>query len=94
MNYDGIKFISIQEKKIIFDVYYAEIEEILLEEKYDECHVILTLKNCVSQSRQKCYMFECLGLENFAALVENYSPVHATWTHTPHSWRRLKVESH
>jgi len=31
INYDGIKLISIQEKKLAVDIYFSEIEEIVLE---------------------------------------------------------------
>jgi hypothetical protein len=31
VNYDGIKLISVQEKKLAVDIYYSEIEEILLQ---------------------------------------------------------------
>lgn len=93
VNFDGIKFISIQEKTIAFEFYYAEIQDIILEEKNDECHVIIQLKNHVSASRQKCFMFECLDLDDFATLIECYSPHHAKWTQSSRSWRRKKVKS-
>jgi hypothetical protein len=31
INYDGIKLISVQEKKLAVDLYYSEIEEIQLQ---------------------------------------------------------------
>jgi len=31
INYDGVKLISIQEKKLAVDIYFAEIEEIVLQ---------------------------------------------------------------
>lgn len=91
VNYDGIKFISVQEKVIAFDFYYSEIEEIILEERYEECYIIIQLRNYVSQSRQKCYMFECLDLEDFALLIEGYCPRLAQWNQQPYNWRRKKV---
>ncbi|ELU17223.1 hypothetical protein CAPTEDRAFT_210514 [Capitella teleta] len=92
VNYDGIKFISVQEKVIAFDFFYSEIEEIILEERYEECHIIIQLKDCVSQSRQKCYMFECLDLEDYALLIEGYCPRLAQWTQHTHNWRRKKFQ--
>jgi len=54
------------------------------------------LKSSVAQSRQKTYLFECLELEELAALIETYSPSHATWVTTGHrtavvGWRQDKV---
>jgi len=31
INYDGVKLISIQEKKLAVDIYFSEIEEIILQ---------------------------------------------------------------
>lgn len=92
VNYDGFKLISIQEKKIIFDLCYSEIERIMLKERHGECHAIILLKNSVSQIRQKTFLFECLELDELAALVECYSPKHATWLNDPvKEWRKYEV---
>jgi len=50
-----------------------------MKERYGECHVVFQLCNSVSQGRQKTYLFECLELDELAALIECYSPSHATW---------------
>ena len=95
VSYNGIKFISLQEKTIVLDLYYAEIENIVLEENHGEYYVIIQLKNLVArQARQKCYMFECIELEDFASLIEVYSPLHASWLkkHPAGSWRKKKVD--
>lgn len=94
VNYDGFKLISIQEKKIIFDLLYSEIDELILKERHGECHVVVLLKNSVSQIRQKTFLFECLELDELAALIESYSPKHATWTDDPvKAWRKYEVSS-
>ena len=94
LNYDGVKFISIEDKMVTFDFYYAEIEKILLEERNEEYYVLVQLKNFVSPHRQKCFMFECLDLEDISSLLEHYSKTHATiWKQSLNNFRKRKVRS-
>ena len=94
VNYDGFKLISIQDKRITFDLSYSEIEEIILCERYGECHVIFQLKDDVLPVRQKTFLFECLELEDLAGLIEFYSPKHAIWSNqTGRSWRKYQVHN-
>ena len=63
----------------------------MLDELYDASYIILVMSDSVSQSQQKCFIFECLNLEDFVSLIEFYSPEHATWTQSSEHWRKAKV---
>lgn len=87
----GIRFVSVQEGRTICDMYYAEVENILLQERYDEYHVIIQLRNCVAQDKQKVYMFECLELDEVASAIEYHSPRLACWVKSGRQWKSHKV---
>ena len=42
-------------------------------------HLLIRLKDTLPQARQKTFLFECLELDEFAELIEFYSPRHAVW---------------
>ena len=94
LNYDGLKLLSVHDKLLILDVYYAEIETILLKESHDEFYIILQLKNIAGRpGRQKCYMFECHDFTDFTSLVEAYCPSLASWIHHPPHWPKQRVRN-
>ena len=86
-------FFCFQKKNITFNIFYSEIEQIILEELRNEYYITIQLKNVTLQSQQKCFLFECLDLEDFARCIEYFSPKHATWLNDTHSWRNRKVQS-
>lgn len=89
----GIRFVSVQEGRTICDMYYAEVENILLQERYDEYHVIIQLRNYVAQDKQKVYMFECLELDEVASAIEYHAPRLACWVKSGRQWKSHKVRS-
>ncbi|KAK2149997.1 hypothetical protein LSH36_427g01001, partial [Paralvinella palmiformis] len=94
IGYEGIQCISLQKKMLLFDYRYDDIEQIMLDELYDASYIILVMSDSVSQSQQKCFIFECLNLEDFVSLIEFYSPEHATWTQSSEHWRKAKFQVH
>ena len=86
-------FFCFQKKNITFNIFYSEIEQIILEELRNEYYITIQLKNVTLQSQQKCFLVECLDLEDFAHCIEYFSPKHATWLNDTHSWRHRKVQS-
>ena len=77
LSHEGVKFISIQEKIIAFEFNYAEIEFILLD--VDDNLATFQLKN-FSLGHQKCYLFECLEVEDIGLLVQSYHPHVCVWS--------------
>ena len=92
LNSKWIITLSWQEKYVSFNFYYSEIESITLEELRNEYYITLQLSCHVTASQQKCFLFECLDLEDFAQVIEFHSPRHATWLEGGNkSWRHRKV---
>ena len=90
-SHTGIRFVSMQEGRVVCDMYYAELETILLQERYNEYHVIIQLRNCVAQDKQKVYMFECLELDEVASAIEYHAPRLAGWVTSGRQWKSHKV---
>ena len=70
-----IKFGSLQEKSIVCEYKYTDIELILVD--INENLLTIQLENGIP-SQQQCYMFECLDLEDLAYLLQSYTPKHNT----------------
>ena len=62
-----------------------------LQERHNEYHVIIQLRNCVAQHKQKVYMFECLELDEVASAIEYHAPRLAGWVTSGRQWKSNKV---
>ena len=62
-----------------------------LQERHNEYHVTIQLRNCVAQHKQKVYMFECLELDEVASAIEYHAPRLAGWVMSGRQWKSNKV---
>mgnify|MGYP001551623209 CR=1 FL=1 len=91
VNHLDIKLISIQEKTIACQHKYAEIESFSVD--FEKSFLTIMLRSR-SQSKQKCYLFEVLDIEDLAALLESYAPELTVWTDWPEEQKnRHKVSN-
>jgi len=71
--------------------------KITLDESRRDGHVTFELKQTaevVTRDKQKVYLFKTLELQDFAELIEAYSPRHATWLAAGRiiiDWKHKKV---
>lgn len=81
VNYDGIKFISVQQKVISYEFTYSEIELIVLPNPVKGAYIIIQLRDTiVSEKIQKCFLFRSDERDTFAELIECYAKHLAMWT--------------
>ena len=77
LSHSSIKLISIQEKTIVVEHKYTDLEMIHID--FEQSYLTLMLRSR-SQGKQKCYLFECLDVEDLAVMLEEYSPNLTTWS--------------
>ena len=77
LSQSSIKLISIQEKTIVVEHKYTDLEMIHID--FERSYLTLMLRSR-SQGKQKCYLFECLDVEDLAVMLEEYSPNLTTWS--------------
>ncbi len=83
ISYMNIKLISILEKTIVYEFGYTDIGVFDIDFNHDL--FTIELHDSVV-NKQKCYMFECLDVEDMAVLLEHYAPHLTTWTQSKYKW--------
>ncbi len=76
-----------QEKTIAMEHRYSEIDSLHID--FENNSFTLMLENESAQGKQKCYMFECLDIEDLATTLNEYA-ADLVRTHNAHSMPRFK----
>lgn len=86
-----IKFVSLQERTILCEYKYDEIE--LIRVNTEDNLLTIELRD-TTPSQQKCYMFECLDMEDLATLLHAYSRKHGTLEQVKQQQNAAKLVSY
>ncbi|KAF7267243.1 hypothetical protein GWI33_019512 [Rhynchophorus ferrugineus] len=77
INCDGIMLIKIDDKFVLNDFRYQDVESILLDPS--DSFITLTLQRNVGESNHKCYVFETKQKNEIGSLIASYYPALAGW---------------
>ncbi|CAG9820976.1 unnamed protein product [Phaedon cochleariae] len=77
VNFDGIMLIKNDDKFVLSEFRYQDIESILLDPS--DSFVTITLQRHLSDNNHKCYVFETAQKSEIGSLIASYCPSLAGW---------------
>lgn len=77
INCDGIMLIKTDDKFVLYEYRYHEIESILIDPS--DSFITITLLRHTQDNTHKCFVFETQQKNEIGSLIVSYCPVLATW---------------
>jgi hypothetical protein len=81
INCEGVLLIKPDDKFILYEFRYAEIESLLLDpsDSFITINLLRTTSAASEQQRNHCYVFETTQKQEIASLIVSYYPQLSTW---------------
>ncbi|CAH1102828.1 unnamed protein product [Psylliodes chrysocephalus] len=77
VNCEGIMLIKNDDKFVLNEFHYQDVESILLDPS--DCFITITLQRQLNDSNHKCYVFETAQKNEIGSLIASYCPSLAGW---------------
>lgn len=91
VNCDGVMLIKNDDKFVLNEFRYQDIESILLDPS--DSFITITLQRSVGENNHKCYVFETKQKNEIGSLIASYYPALAGWmTESEAPQKRVKSE--